>query len=153
MHKYADEFARCLATCDVKGIRRLHQHVRPDLPQPKNDHEALFAIHHARTLTETFAFRLRAYSHAWLRDHNYPSGLPDELKPKAERLYPRFQEAVGIVCGGTSEIGRAVAPIIRGAMSDAVMDVYADDKHPDAVLVKSRMMEARRVTIKKLIGK
>jgi hypothetical protein len=151
--KYADEFARCLATCDVKGMRRLFRHVHPELPQPKTDHEALFAIHHARTQAGTFALRLRAYSHAWLRDHGYPSALPDELRPKAEQMYPRFVEGVGIACRGTSEIGRAVAPIIQTAMSDAVMDIYADNRSPDPVLVKARMMEARKLTVKKLIGR
>jgi hypothetical protein len=151
--KYADEFARALVTCDVKSIRRLFRHVRPDLPQPKTDHEALFAIHHARTQADTFALRLRAYSHAWLRDHGYPSGLPDDLRPKAEQLYPRFVEGVGIACRGVSEIGRAVAPLVQGAMSDAVMDVYADNRSPDPMLVKARMMEARATTVKKLIGR
>jgi hypothetical protein len=150
---YADEFARCLATCDVGGIRRLFKHVRPDLPQPQNDREALFAIHHARTQAATFSLRLRAYSHAWLLDNGYPSGLPDDLKPKAERLYPRFVEGVGIACKGNSEVGRLIAPIIQGAMSDAVMDIYADNRSPDPVLVKSRMMEARTLTVKKLIGR
>jgi len=151
MH-HADEFARCLVTCDVAGIRRLFKHVRPDLPQPKTDHEALMAIHHARTQAATFNFRLRAYSHAWLLDHGYPSGLPDGLKPKAERLYPRVQEAVGIACKGNSEIGRAIAPIVQRAMSDVVMDIYATNRSPDPALVKLRMMEARTMTVKKLIG-
>ena len=136
----------------MAGIRRLWQHVSPHLPQPTSDHEALIAIHYARTLAQSFSLRLRAYSHAWLLDHGYPSALPDELKPKAERMYPRIVEGVGIACTGTSEIGRAIAPIIQGAMSDAVHGIYAD-KRPDPVFVKARMMDARKRIVAKLIGK
>ena len=147
------EFARCLAECDVVGIRRLWQHVSPHLPQPHSDREALLAIHHARTQAQSFSLRLRAFSHAWLLDHGYPSALPDELKPKAERMYPRVVEGVGISCTGASEIGRATAPIVQSAMAEAVMDIYADDNHPDPVKVKARMMERRKYTIKKLLGR
>jgi hypothetical protein len=150
---YADEFARCLVTCDVPGIRRLWKHVQPNLTQPNNDREALFCIHNARTQMGTLSLRLRAYSHAWLLDHGLPSALPDELKPKAERMYPRTVEAVGIACKGSSEIGRSIAPIIQGAMVNAVLDIYADQRSPDPVFVKGRMMDARRSTIKKLIGR
>ena len=104
---------------------------------------------------DTFAFRLRAYSHAWLLGEGLPSGLPDELKPKAERMFPRVVEGVGIAVGGTSELGRAIAPLVRSAMSDAVRDVYADSKNrsPEVELVKSRMALARTYTVKKLLGK
>jgi hypothetical protein len=147
-----DEFARCLATCDVAGIRKLWAHVSPHLPQPQNDHETLVTIHHARTQVHSFSLRLRAYSHRWLIDNGYPSALPDELKPKAERMYPRIVDGVGIACGGTSEIGRALAPIIQGVMSDAVLECYAD-KRTEPLFVKARMMEARKRTVAKLIGK
>ena len=123
---HADEFARCLATCDVAGIRQLWAHVSPHLPQPTSDHDALIAHPSCQDADQSFSLRLRAYSHCWLIDNGYPSALPDELKPKAERMYPRIVDGVGIACGGTSEIGRAIAPIIQGAMSDAVMECYAD---------------------------
>lgn len=146
------EFARCLATCDVAGIRKLWAHVSPHLPQPASDREALITIHHARTQVQSFSLRLRAYSHRWLIDNGYPSALPDELKPKAERMYPRIVDGVGIACGGTSEIGRAIAPIIERAMSFAVLEAYAD-KRTEPAFVKQRMMEARKRTVAKLIGK
>jgi hypothetical protein len=131
----------------------LWKFVSPHLPQPQSDHETLATIHYARTVANSFSLRLRAYSHAWLLDHGLRSGLPDELKPKAERMYPRIAEGVGIACRGTSEVGRAIAPLIQGAMSGAVMDIYADDRSPDPARVRARMAEARRTTVRKLIGK
>ena len=146
------EFSRCLAECDVQGIRRLWSHVSPHLPQPANDHDALVAIHHARTQANSFNLRLRAYSHRFLIDNGYPSGLPDYLKPRAERMYPRIEDGVGISVGGTGEVGNMIAPIIQGAMSDAVMDCYANgDKDP--LIVKPRMFEARKTAVRKLLGK
>lgn len=100
----------------------------------------------------SIALKLRAYSHRWLLDNGYPSGLPDDLKPAAERIYPRVAEAVGIAVKGNSELGRAVAPFIRGAMEYAVEDIYADIKSPDPIFVKGRMQEARKGAVRKLLG-
>ena len=47
------------------------------------------AIHLARTKSELLRFKLRAYSHAWLIDHGYPSLLPDELRPTFETRFRR----------------------------------------------------------------
>jgi len=137
----------------VPGMRRLAKYLWPHLPQPTSDRETLSSIHYARTINETFSLRLRAYSHAWLLGEGFPSGLPDALKPRAERMFPVVTEAVGIAVGGASDVGRAIAPLVQGAMSDAVLDVYADSKSPDVDLVKSRMALARKSTIKKLLGK
>lgn len=146
---HGDEFARCLVTCDVAGIRKLWMHVAPHLPQPENDHQALMAIHHARTQVDTFALRLRAYSHAWLIDHGYPSALPDHLRPEAQRMYPVTQHAVGIAVRSKYPV---VQKTVSGAMQDAVMEAQADGKLTDAPFVKGRMMEARNYVLKKLFG-
>jgi hypothetical protein len=37
-------------------------------------------------------------------------------------------------------------------MEDAVMEVYSDGKSEDIPLIKRRMSEARRTTIRKLLG-
>ena len=155
MAAHSDEMSRCLATCDVAGIRRLWKHVAPHLPQPASDREALETIHYSRTINPSFAFRLRAYSHAWLLGEGLPSGLPDELKPKAQRMFPCIVEGVGIAVGGATELGRVIAPLLQRAMSDAVLEVYADSKNrsPIVGLVKARMAEARTTTVKKLLGK
>ena len=99
-------------------------------------------LHHARTQAASMPLNLRAYSHRWLLDHGYPSGLPDELKPRAERIYPRVASAVGISVNVRSAFMKPVAEALRGAMSDAVMDAYADGK-TDPAFVSARMREAR----------
>jgi hypothetical protein len=45
---------------------------------------------------ETVSFKARAWSHRWLTERALPSGLPDRLKPSAERVYSRVVEGVGI---------------------------------------------------------
>lgn len=97
------------------------------------------------------ALRDRAYSHRWLIDNGYPSALPDDLKPKAERMYPRIVEGVGIAAKASSELMRPAIPIIRRAMSDAVSEAYAE-RRTDPVYVKARILEARRLCIKKLFA-
>ena len=95
----------------------------------------------ARTASVALPLKLRAYSHRWLLDHNYPSQLPDELKPRAERLYPQHIVAVGISVNSKYAL---VKDAIQGAMQNAVVEAYADgnEKQPD--IVKKRMLEARQ---------
>ena len=136
-----DEFRRCLERLDIHGVRALWHRIAPHLPPPLDDHNCLIAIHHARTQANSIPLKLRAYSHHWLLDHGLPSGLPDDLKPAAERMYPRIVDAVGIAVM-SSPFMQPVARAIQGAMSDAVMEAYGDNKR-DPVFVKARMMEAR----------
>lgn len=63
---HAAEFRRCLVELDVAGIRKLHAHVCPHLPPPKNDDEALYTLHLARVECTNLPAKLRAYSRAWL---------------------------------------------------------------------------------------
>jgi hypothetical protein len=138
-----------LVECDVSGARRLWAEYAPHMPQPQDDAEALVCLHRARTEAASLALRLRAYSHRWLVDHDWPSGLPDELRPKAERLYPRIASSVGI---GVKSAYPEVASEIRGAMEDAVLEAEADGRLTDAPFVKGRMMEARAKARKILFG-
>ena len=149
---HADEMQRCLEAGDVAGVRRLWAHVRPGMPQPKTDTEARIILHMARTQSIVCSFAARAYSHRWLLDNGYPSQLPDNLKPKAERLYPAIHEAVGLAIGAKNILGRAMKPHIEGAMIYAINEVYADHKRPFAPTVKKRMLEAREKITKKLLG-
>lgn len=128
------------------AARALWAKVMPHLPQPADDLETLATIHHARTQAKSLPLRLRAYSHRWLCERLLPSGLPDWLRPKAERMYPRLVEAVGIavkpITGETPPIVAAFSLHVRGAMEYAVEDAFANgDKDP--TIVKGRMMEAR----------
>ena len=150
--QHSAEMRRCLIDCDVAQMRKLDQHLMPHL-RGLSDGEVLISMHLSRTVMESIPFKLRAYSHAWLLNNGYPSKLPDHLKPKAERIYPRIGEAVGIAVKGASDLTRPIAGLVQNAMSDAVMDVYADSRHPDVDLVKARMKLARTFTVKKLLGK
>lgn len=143
---------RCLEAGDVAGVRRLWAHVRPGMPQPKTDREAEIILHMARTQSIVCSFAARAYSHRWLLDNGYPSQLPDNLKPKADRMYPPIHEGVGLALGATGALGRAIKPQIENAMVYAINEVYADHKRPFAPTVKKRMFEAKDKITKKLIG-
>jgi hypothetical protein len=85
--EHSAELLRCLRDGDVTAIRRLYREIAPHLPQPSSDVEAWASLHHARTQVEALPLKLRAYSHRWLLDQGLPSGLPDALKPLAERMY------------------------------------------------------------------
>lgn len=148
---HSAEMWRCLVECDAAGVRKLWAHIAPNLPQPRTDHKALATIHRARTEMPDMPLKLRAYSHRWLTDHGYPSALPDDLKPKAERMEPKIVEAVGIAVKGRSDASKPVAKLIEKAMSDAVLECFADGRI-EPVFVKARMAEARARTIDKLFG-
>jgi hypothetical protein len=140
---------RCLEELDVPRAQTFWGHVAPHLPQPQSDAEALACLHRARTEARSIAFGLRVYSHRWLEDRGLPSGLPDELKIRAERLYPKTVLAVGIAV--RSPHGDVVTEV-RGAMECAVLEAEADRKLADALHVKVRMMEARAKVRKQLFG-
>ena len=142
----ASEMRRCLVDLDVVGVKKVWKFVAPHLPQPKTNQEALTALHAARTAAESVPFKLRAYSHRWLTEQTLPSFLPDRLKPRAERLYPKIVDGVGISVGSKYPV---VATAVRGAMEYAVEDCYANgDKEPE--IVKPRMFEAKRQELKGL---
>jgi hypothetical protein len=139
---YQDQFRQFLEAADIDGVRRLWEHVHPHLPAPIKDSDVLVAIHMARTQMVSVAFRLRAYSHRWLVDHGYPSMLPDGLKPRAERMYPRIAEAVGISVTASHPLLKPVAASVERAMADAVEDAFAQGRREPEFL-RARMQEAR----------
>lgn len=144
-------FLRCLEYLDVKGMRQLWARHSPHLPQPKNDAATLAAIHRARTESESMTLDARAYSHRWLEDHGLPSGLPDHLRPHADRLYPVTADSVGISVNTASGLFRPIVPYVERAMSEAVLECYADGRKEPEV-IKSRMTEARKRTVSALLG-
>jgi len=144
--RYSDEFRRCLEQQDVAGVRALWAQIAPGLPQPANDAEALATIHSARTQARSIVFKYRAYSHRWLTERGLPSGLPDYMRPRAERMYPRIVEAVGIAVK-TPPHRRELGNAIREAMGAAVMECYADGK-TDPVFMRARMQQARTRILK-----
>jgi hypothetical protein len=117
------------------------------MPQPATDFEALVTLHYSRTQCVAIRMRLRAWSHRWLLDHGLPSGLPDHLKPRAERIYPQVVSAVGISINATSPRLQPLAEAVQQAMSDAVAEAYADHQTEPA-FVKTRMIAARERVLK-----
>ena len=127
-------------------MRRLH-HAATGVEL--SDNETLLTLHYARTQASSIQLRLRAYSHSWLLERGLPSGLPDPLKPMADRLYPREVKAIGIAVGSISGEKTAAARLLEKAMSDAVAEMYADGV-TEPTLIKARMIEAYRRTKKQL---
>lgn len=145
-------FLALLEAGDVKGLRSAWTKVAPHLPQPETFEHAEISMHYARTITKGVMFRKRAYSHAWLCERGLPSGLPDELRPKAERIYPRIGLAVGISVNARNPLLKPIVGEVRKAMEHAVLDAEAEGKLADAPFVKQRMTEARERTYKQLLG-
>jgi hypothetical protein len=139
---YEAQFRQCLIDLDVVGVCDLWFHVAPHLPQPKNNEEALATMHYARTQAGSIPLKLRCYSHAWLCERGLPSGLPDHWKPRANRLYPHKVNAVGIAVKAMSAASVPRARAIEKAMSDAVLECYADGV-TDPDIIKTRMDAAR----------
>jgi len=148
----AEIMRRALEAHDVVTCCRLWAQVAPYLPQPKDELEARITMHYACTVANNIAPRSRYYSHRWLLDHGKPSGLPDELKPKAERMFPKIVDAIGIACGvGSAEL-KPLEAIMRGAMEIVVLEHYAEGIR-DPAIIKPRMLEAKKNAIRKLFGK
>lgn len=147
---HSAEFLRALVDLDIPRLRGIAAREWPHLPQPRTDAEAMAIAHRARTESPAVPFKARAYSHRWLCDNELPSALPDELKPRAERLYPVTVAAVGISVNGGGMFA-PILPLVRTAMSDAVSECYADG-HQEPEIVKPRMFEAKARVVKQLLG-
>jgi hypothetical protein len=131
-------------------MRKFHAHLFLHLPSLGSDAAVLATMHLTRTQVQFLNFRLRAYSHAWLTERNLPSALPDELKPKAEQMYPRIVKGVGISVNTTSEFLEDALTPVREAMEQAVLEAAADGKLDDAEHIKQRMSEAQKLEMHKL---
>lgn len=154
MPGHADAMRQCLEShpIDIARIRRLWKHVAPHLPQEMTDDEAMASAHYARTAADTVALKFRAYSHAWLRDLGLPSALPDNLKPAAERAYPRIVSAVGVgFMRPDSAAAREGQKFVQRAMVEVIENVAADGKLEDTDYLLPRLLEARR-RAKQLLG-
>ena len=137
---------------DVAGLCAFWREVLPNMPQPKSRADAEIVMHRARTEAESVSLRKRAYSHAWLCERELPSGLPDNLKPSAQRLYPVIKSGVGISINAKSEWLKPATAEIQRAMEDAVNDAYAEGRTDDD-FVRARMKEAKDRATKRLFGR
>lgn len=148
----ASTFRELLESGDVLALLKCWATIAPHLPCPDGYEQGEITMHIARTATESVSFNKRAYSHAWLTERMLPSQLPDNLKPKAERLYPRVVSAVMIGAKARNPYFEPAVQEAQKAMEHAVLDAEADGRLEDAAFVKSRMMEARERTYRQLFG-
>jgi hypothetical protein len=138
---YHNQFRDCLIDLDIEGAMRIWSHVFPQMPQPQR-RDALAVMHMARTAMLNMPYIKRFYSHRWCCDEGFPSQLPDELKPRAEKLYPSFSSAVGISANSKyPEIAEAIGRVMR----EAVLETYADGHKDEPKIVRARMMEKREI--------
>lgn len=144
-------FRNLLAAGDFRGLRAAWAQLMPHLPQLATDEQAEIVMHRARTEADSLSIKARAWSHRWLTERDLPSGLPDDLKPDAERVYPVVAEAVGIAFKSNNAARIPALLEIRGAMEYAVEEAYADGRK-DPAFVRQRMDEARTKTYKALFG-
>jgi hypothetical protein len=149
----ASAFRALLEAGDVNGLRVAWGELAPHLPQPDTHKKAEICMHMARTCTHGVPFRERAYSHAWLTEQALPSQLPDHLRPRAERMYPRTVSTVGISVNTRNEWLKPITGEVQHAMEYAVLEAEGDGKLEDAPHVRSRMFEARDRTYRKLLGR
>lgn len=148
----ASAFRNALERADVTYLRAYWATHAPHLPQPETDEQAEIIMHRARTEAASLSLKSRAWSHRWLAERSLPSGLPDALRPRAERMYPIIAEAVGISVATRSTIFQPAADEIRRSMEDAVEECWADGRR-ETPFVRQRMGEARDRTIKALFGR
>lgn len=141
-------FRDALESGDLPYLRRYWSEAMPGFPQP-SERDAEMVMHHARTGADSVTLKARAYSHRWLEERGFPSGLPDHLKPKAERMYPKTAGAVGISVNTSNPYLRPAVIEVRHAMENAVEDAYADGR-TDPAFVSERMQEARARAWKQL---
>jgi hypothetical protein len=145
------EFHAALASCDVRLVRKASAKLFPHLPQPHTYADAEKSMHMSRTQLPTLSDSQRLYSHQWLTERGLPSQLPDELRPKAERVHPVIAEGVMVAVLAQTEEMRPFAQVLERAMSDAVADAYANGDTAPAI-VKDRMQAARSRTYRDLLG-
>lgn len=145
-------FRNLLEAGDVRSLRRHWATAFPNLPQPKDAAQAEIVMHRARTEAESVSLKARAYSHRWLMERDLPSGLPDRLKPSAERLYPRVANAVGISLNTRNPFFEPGLREVRKDMEMAVLEADADGKIEDAAFVSARMAEAKVRAMRTVFG-
>lgn len=148
----ADAFRQLLEDGDVKGLRQAWSKIAPNMPQPETFEAAEITMHMTRTASASVSLKARAYSHRWLSERLLPSQLPDDLKPEAERLYPRIVSAVGVSVNFRSKLLAPAAAEVQSAINDAIEDCYAEG-HTDPQIVKRQMDEARDKTMQALFGR
>lgn len=139
-----------LLALDVAAMRRLAAHTMPHIQQGDGT-AILTAMHMARTQAESLPLRARAYSHRWLDERGLPSQLPDALRPKAERMFPKVVSAIGVSVNFRLPELRPAKPLIERAVTDMIEDTPAA-KRDDPDFMRPRIAEVKRETRRRLLG-
>lgn len=148
----ASDLLGLLEAGDVDACRAHWAKHAPHLPQSENREQAEIVMHSARTMTQGLTLRARAYSHRWLCERGLPSSLPDDLKPKAERIYPRVVEGVLIsVLNGAGPM-HAAKELVEADIAEVVADAYARGK-TDPAYISGLMADAKERSIRSLFGR
>jgi hypothetical protein len=138
------DFRKCLERLDVRAVRAAWAHYFPGLPQPKMDVQVEMVLHYARTAAASIVVAKRVYSHQWLTERSFPSGLPDELRPPEQKSV--IVSAVGIAVKARDPRNAERARAVQTAMSNAVLECY-DSGVQDPVVI-TRAMQAARDLVK-----
>lgn len=147
----ASDLRALLEAGDVEQCRAHFAAHAPHLPQAETREQAEIVMHTARTMTKGLTLRARAWSHRWLRERGLPSSLPDELKPKAERIYPRVVE--GVLISVLNRRGMEEAkPLVEADIAEVVADAYARGK-TDPAYISGLMADAKARSIRSLFGR
>lgn len=140
-------FRRALETMDAPQLMKLWRHISPNLPQPANLEEAMVSLHYARTQALSMSLKARLYSHAWLTERGYPSGLPYEFQPKVER--PAIVSAIGVAISHQPREGEAKerAGLILHAMTNAAGEMHSDGETDPAKIRKHILLARDRARV------
>ncbi len=147
----ASDLRALLEAGDVEQCRAHFAAHAPHLPQAETREQAEIVMHTARTMTQGLTLRARAWSHRWLCERGLPSSLPDDLKPKAERIYPRVVE--GVLISVLNRRGMEEAkPLVEADIAEVVADAYARGK-TDPAYISGLMADAKERSMRSLFGK
>jgi hypothetical protein len=145
-----DPFRQAMVSGDVVMLQRIWSKVT-GLPAPETAQEAEIQMHVCRTKSDAIPVQQRCYSHWWLKERGYPSLLPPEMLPKADRFKPEIRPAVGIAVGTSKTWLKPALPSIMGAMVKEVEN-NAELITADPDLLRDKIQFARRDEFKRLFG-
>lgn len=145
------EFRQALRDRDVPLLMKASKVLFPKDQQPADETEATAQMHIARTMQGWMTVEERAYSHFWLKDRGFPSMLPNELLPWAERFEPAIRSGVGIACGTGKEWLKPALPLIQGAMAKTVID-RQELIETDPDLLRDKIKFAHNDEFRRLFG-
>lgn len=124
----SDEFREALLAADPARVMAIWRQGFPHLPGPESRDQALKAIHMARVRMANIPPSAKAYSEAWLAEH--------------ERVQVAKAVAIGVGIGPQTPVMMRRAVDLRHEMSESVLLSVRDglDLEDDAAEVKRRFM-------------